>query len=194
MGRRQQKEEHVVLVNDENQPIGSAPKGSVHHSHTPLHRAFSCFVFDQGGRVLMQQRAHHKQTWPGVWSNSCCGHPLPGEEMDAAVRRRLHHELALRSVNPRLALPSYRYRAEYQGVVEHEICPVWLVETEQEPAANADEVAQLRWLEWPELVDGVRQGREQWFVDLSPWCQEETLLLHGAPAFREFWHQLRRVA
>src|SRR5690606_973331 len=66
----------LVLVNDAGGPVGTMPKADVHHSDTPLHSAFSVFLFDDRGRTLMQQRADSKVTWPGVWSNSCCDHVM----------------------------------------------------------------------------------------------------------------------
>jgi isopentenyl-diphosphate delta-isomerase len=93
-------EERVILVNDLSEVIGTAPKASVHHRDTPLHRAFSCFGFNGRGELLLQQRALHKVTWPGIWSNSVCGHPLPGEVYVDAVHRRLANELFYQQLSP----------------------------------------------------------------------------------------------
>ena len=113
--------EQVVLLSPDGQAIGTADKSTIHTAHTPLHSAFSIFLFNRRGEMLLQQRAWTKQTWPGIWSNACCGHPLPGEAIETAAHRRLNDELGLTEVELKLALPHFRYRAEYRGIVENEI-------------------------------------------------------------------------
>jgi isopentenyl-diphosphate delta-isomerase len=152
----------VVLVDDSGRAVGTEAKATVHHTATPLHLAFSSYVFDERGRLLLTQRAFGKRTWPGVWTNSCCGHPLPGESMESAVRRRLADELGLVAASVDLVLPEFRYRAVMpDGVVENELCPVFRVTCSGEPVADEAEVAAYEWVEWGDLV--VR-------TDLSPWC------------------------
>src|SRR6185369_1582532 len=112
--------DYVVLVNDKNKSLGTMEKLSAHSDKTPLHRAFSLFLFNKQGEFLLQQRAFHKKTWPGVWTNSVCGHPRLWERPIAAARRRLEFELGLKDVEIVMALPDYRYRAEKDGIVENE--------------------------------------------------------------------------
>ncbi|PRC44323.1 hypothetical protein C6A85_000000100825, partial [Mycobacterium sp. ITM-2017-0098] len=104
--------EQVVLLDDSGRTVGAAAKVSVHNTDTPLHLGFSCYLFDDDGRVLLTRRALEKKTWPGVWTNSFCGHPGPGESVAAAVHRRGREELGARLVDVDCVLPEFRYRAQ----------------------------------------------------------------------------------
>jgi isopentenyl-diphosphate delta-isomerase len=170
--------ELIVLVNEAGEPIGTAPKLASHHRDTPLHLAFSSYIFDHHGRFLLTQRAHTKKTWPGTWTNSCCGHPGPGEAIEDAVRRRLGNELNLQVGELIPLLPDFRYWAELDGVVENEICPVFGAVTDAEPEPNPDEVAQIRWVEWTDVVAGRLD------VPLSPWCLLQLEQLAEVPALK----------
>ncbi|GMV36588.1 MAG: hypothetical protein AMXMBFR61_10960 [Fimbriimonadales bacterium] len=177
---RREAEEHVVVVDDHGRTVRTAPKSEVHTSSTPLHLAFSLFLFDRRGRVLLQQRSGQKLTWPLHWSNSCCGHLLPEESLEDAVRRRTAIELGINEMDLRVVLPNFRYRAELNGIVENEVCPVLVGFTDQEPNPLPEEVADFRWMPWDELVQWVRAGSP-----LTPWCVQEVLLLEQSPTFYE---------
>lgn len=166
--------ELVVLVDDDGNAIGTAPKAEVHHESTPLHLAFSCYVFDADGRTLLSQRALHKPTWPGVWSNGFCGHPGPGEDLANAVRRRAQQELGLTLGSLELALPAFRYEATMSnGVRENELCPVYVAAAASDAVADPAEVAELKWVDWPMFRDAVLAGQR----DVSPWCAQQVAAL-----------------
>lgn len=158
--------ETVVLLADDGTVIGEAPKATVHTADTPLHLAFSCHVFDPQGRVLVTRRALSKKTWPGVWTNSFCGHPAPGEDTVGAIARRAERELGLALTDVRVALPDFRYRAiDASGVVENEICPVYTARASDDPRPAADEVAEWAWLDPVELRSAVAAAP----FAFSPW-------------------------
>ncbi len=178
-------DEMVVLVDEDNNPLGTARKSDTHHGDTQLHRAFSVFLFNENGELLMQRRAFSKLTWPGVWSNSCCGHTMLNERTEQAAARRLAFELGLRGVELKMALPDYRYRAEKDGVVENEICPVLVGFTDQVPSLNPAEVAETKWVAWEDFLASTRRVD----CELSPWAVEEGLLLDKSPVLRKMLRQ-----
>ena len=157
--------ELVVLLTEDGTPCGTALKSQVHHTSTPLHLAFSCWLLDDAGRTLLTRRAATKRTWPGVWTNSFCGHPGPGEEPAAAVVRRSVQELGIEVEAVTSLLPSFRYRAVMaDGTVENEVCPVFtarIATGSGELAPDPDEVDEFRWVHLDEL-------REQIVADPSP--------------------------
>jgi isopentenyl-diphosphate Delta-isomerase len=170
--------ESVVLLDEEGRAIGTADKRTVHHADTPLHLAFSCYLFDADGSILITRRALHKATWPGVWTNSCCGHPAPGEQLEDAVRRRVEQELGVRVEGLRLLLPRFRYRAVMDdGVVEHEMCPVFVATTGDEVRPDPAEVEQVRWEPWDAFRAAVLDGSRE----ISPWCREQVAELPADP-------------
>lgn len=172
--------EHVVLLDEQGTAIGTAPKAHVHDADTALHLAFSCHVVDAAGRVLVTRRALDKKTWPGVWTNSFCGHPAPGESLIDAVHRRASFEVGLRVRDVDLALPHFRYRAvDASGIVENEICPVYVARADEEPRPNPDEVAEYRWVDPLDLASSIETT--PWAF--SPWLvlQVPQLHLFGAP-------------
>lgn len=166
--------ELVVLVDEDGRVTGTQPKASVHHHTTPLHLAFSCYVFDADRQLLVTRRALGKVTWPGVWTNSVCGHPAPGEDLAGAVRRRAEDELGLPLMGLTLVLPRFRYRAVMgNGVVENELCPVFVARTTGSPTVDATEVESWSWTPWAGFRDEVRSGTRE----VSPWCVEQVAAL-----------------
>jgi len=158
--------ELVVLVDESGAEIGTAEKSTVHTQSTALHRAFSCHVFSADGRVLLTRRALGKLTWPGVWTNSFCGHPAPGEQQEVAIRRRAERELGLSLHGLEVVLPDFRYRAvDASGIVENEVCPVYRATVDVDPVPAADEVAEWAWIHPEDLREGVEAAP----FAFSPW-------------------------
>ena len=174
--------EYVVLVTDKNEPIGTMPKLAAHNSDTPLHRAFSLFLFNTKGELLLQQRSDGKKTWPGVWSNSCCGHLLLDETPLQAAKRRVAYELGFKDITMKMILPEYRYRFEKDGIVENEICPVIVGITQEQAKPRAEEVKAIQWISWQEWLSEISLNP----MGYSPWCVEETQLINKSKAFHQF--------
>ncbi|GAA4678612.1 isopentenyl-diphosphate Delta-isomerase [Frondihabitans cladoniiphilus] len=159
-------DEFVVLVDDDGSPVGTSLKATVHTASTPLHLAFSCHVVNDDGEVLVTRRALTKATWPGVWTNSFCGHPAPGETPLEAVGRRAFQELGMEVRDVRSILPDFRYRAtDASGIVENEICPVFTATAVGSPSPSALEVAEWAWISPDDLRASVAAAPFAW----SPW-------------------------
>ena len=136
-------EEMVVLVDELDRDLGAAPKSRVHRTGE-RHRAVSVFLFDEQGRTLLQRRADGKYHSPGVWSNTCCGHPRPGESTLDAARRRLREEMGVECELAHVA--TFEYRADVgQGLLEHEVDHVFRGRFSGAPEPDATEVSGFRW-------------------------------------------------
>ncbi|MGA7204837.1 MAG: isopentenyl-diphosphate Delta-isomerase, partial [Specibacter sp.] len=152
--------------------IGTADKALVHGTDTPLHLAFSCHLLDGRGRTLLTRRALGKLTWPGVWTNSFCGHPSPGESFEEAVARRAAVELNLQVTDIRPALPDFRYRAvDASGIVENEVCPVYtaIYTGDGVISPNPDEVGDWAWADITDMEDAVAATP----FAFSPWLVQQ---------------------
>ncbi|MEO5834096.1 MAG: isopentenyl-diphosphate Delta-isomerase [Nakamurella sp.] len=167
----------VVLVDAAGTPIGEERKSQVHTAFTPLHLAFSVYLFDGRGNVLMTRRALSKLTWPGVWTNSCCGHQRLDEPPAQGVGRRTHTELGLSIDDLRCVVPHFAYQArDASGVCENEICPVFVgtaVEPHRDLNPDRSEVMEHAWVPWAELVNAIRSAP----FAFSPWCVEQIAAL-----------------
>src|SRR3954454_22196150 len=152
------------------------PKPLVHHGETPLHRAFSAYLFDDAGRLLVTRRAEDKATFPGMWTNTVCGHPGPDDDAPGAVARRAGFELGLGVEGIRPALPAYRYRAEFRGVVENEICPVYLGRFTGSPSPAPTAGGGGGRLGWAAFRERQETEGDAW----SPWCREQARLIEDA--------------
>ncbi len=176
-------DDKIVLVDEHNRAVGTASKLKAHNAETELHRAFSVFVFNRRGELLLQQRALTKKTWPGVWSNSCCGHVMLHESTTRAAIRRLKFELGLGRMELVIALPDFQYRAEKDGVVENEICPVLVGVTDSHPLPNPSEVADVKWIEWNDFLASLNETGS----DISPWARQEVRLLTESEVFKNWF-------
>lgn len=170
----------IVFVDEGNRPVATGRKLASHHEDTKLHRAFSVFLFNSKGEFLMQQRALAKKTWPGTWSNTCCGHVMLHESVERAAKRRLKYELGLSGIDLQIALPNFRYRAEKEGIVENEICPVLFGFTDAKPKRNPEEVESIRWIDWKEFLRMLDDPE----MNISPWAVQEVRELVESEVFR----------
>lgn len=158
--------EDVVLLDEQRRPVGTMAKSEVHTTQTPLHLAFSVYVTDDQGRLLVTRRALSKRTWPGVWTNSCCGHPQPEESFDDAVARRVESELGMGVSGVSMVLPDFAYRAvAADGIVENEFCPVFVARAVGQVRPDPAEVAEFTWADWSDY----RQAAACAPWTLSPW-------------------------
>ena len=161
-------DEPLILVDAADRELGFLDKAAAHRGSGTLHRAFSLFIFDDMGRVLLQQRAPGKRLWPGFWSNACCSHPRRGESLEHAIHRRLREELAL--VTPLEFLFKFEYQAQYDADgAEHELCWVYAGRTADAPQVNVNEIAATRYVA-PDVLDAeIMQAPEQF----TPWFKLE---------------------
>jgi isopentenyl-diphosphate delta-isomerase len=158
----------VCLVDPDGTPLGVREKEPAHREPVPLHRGVSLYVF-RGQDLLVTQRSFHKKTWPGVWTNTCCGHPGPGESATAAALRHLDNELGTSTVDQtHVVLPDFRYAVSMgNGWAENELCPVVAatVGGDWQVVPEPSEIADHRWLPWATFVQLALLGLT------SPWSQ-----------------------
>ncbi len=171
--------EKIVLVKEGGAHIGIADKLASHHANTPLHLAFSCYVFNDDGQLLVTQRAKSKKVWPGVWTNSVCGHPAPGEEMLDAIKRRLDYELGMQADGFTVVLPDYRYKTPpFKGIIENEFCPVYFARAISDVGPNPEEVEDYKWVSWDLYRAAINEDAKNKY---SWWCKDQAKLLVEKP-------------
>ncbi len=157
--------EYVVLVNEEDQSIGTMEKMEAHVKGA-LHRAFSVFIFNSKGELLLQQRALDKYHSPGLWTNTCCSHPRPDEAVEDAAHRRLAEEMGMEC--PLDYQFHFQYRAEFNnGLTEHELDHVFFGQSDTPPVLNRGEVADCRYVSLDLLEKELKEFPEKY----SPWLR-----------------------
>lgn len=160
--------ELLILVDSEDQPVGELDKAACHNGDGKLHRAFSLFILNSKGQILLQKRAKNKRLWGGYWSNSCCSHPRVGESMADAVIRRSEQELGI-TVNAKFVY-KFEYSAQFGDMgSEHELCSVYVAQTEDEPTFNTEEISACRWVSPAKLAKALVDNADHY----TPWLKLE---------------------
>lgn len=163
-----QASDTLILVDEQDNETGSCEKVNCHIGDGKLHRAFSVFLFNPDGELLIQQRSGTKMLWPLIWANSCCSHPRLGEDTYAAANRRMQEELG---VTAELRyLYKFVYHARYGEIgSEHENCWVFAGHIDGQPNINRDEIAAWRFISPEELSHELANNGEIY----SPWLKLE---------------------
>jgi isopentenyl-diphosphate delta-isomerase len=143
--------EHVMLVNKHDHVIGQEEKLKAHQTGA-LHRAFSIFIFNQQKQLLIQKRATTKYHSAGLWSNTCCGHPRPGEATSIAAQRRLFEETGIVCQLYPIGAFTYHAKLPQTNLIEYEVDHLFYGFFEGTPLPNPQEIAQLRWITHQQLL------------------------------------------
>lgn len=163
----------VILVNEQDEVVGAMDKMEA-HLQAKLHRAFSIFVFNRKGEMLLQQRAEGKYHSGGLWTNACCSHPSPGEETAFSASRRLQEEMGFHT--PLIKIFDFTYRAELDnGLVEHEYDHVYLGIYNGNVYPNPDEVQNYRYVDMEELKHWLQEQPDDftaWFYIAFPLLEQ----------------------
>ncbi len=166
--------QQVILVDENDQPLGIEDKLKAHQNGGRLHRAFSVFVFDSAGRMLLQRRSRRKYHFGGLWTNACCSHPNPGELLEQGARARLRDEFGIDI--PLTESFGFIYRAAdpASGLTEHEFDHVLIGRFDGQPRPNPNEIDEWKWVE----PDDLRKDVERRPQEYTPWfkiCLEQVL-------------------
>lgn len=152
--------EYLILVDENDRQLGKQEKLLVHQLGL-LHRAFSVFIFNSKGELLLQQRADEKYHSPGLWTNTCCSHPNYGEELNDAVKRRLKQEMGM-ACKTRFAF-SFIYKVKFDnGLIENEFDHVYLGETDELPKPEKLEVKNWKYISFSQLESDIIEHPEKY--------------------------------
>jgi len=148
--------EYVILVDENDNLVGTAEKMDA-HKNPKLHRAFSIFIVNSKGELLIQQRAWEKYHCPGMWANTCCSHPRPGEALELATHRRLQEEMGFDTKMQKAF--SFIYKAEFDnGLTEQEYDHIFVGKWDGTPIINIKEVADYKWISGDILKEDIRKN------------------------------------
>lgn len=166
--------EALIIVDAQDRILGHGTKAELHQGAGTLHRAFSIFLFDDAGHVLLQKRSADKPLWPGFWSNTCCSHPRRGESYGIATSRRLKEELGVEA--PLRFTHRFRYQAQFSAEgAEHELCSVYVGRIDGDPMPNPQEVSDWQWVSPSALDEWLDTNPE----NLTPWFKLEWAALRS---------------
>lgn len=176
-------DEMLILVNQNDEVLGHKDKAACHNGEGTLHRAFSVFIFNEKGELLLQKRSAQKALWPLYWSNSCCSHPRKGEKIETSTLRRIREELGFHT--DLKFLFKFQYQASYQDVgSENELCSVYIGKTTKPVSANRNEIEEWKFTGIDELEQELAQHPE----DFTPWFKMEWERLR-----KEYWEEVERL-
>ena len=157
--------QQVILVDENDQPVGIDDKLKAHQNGGRLHRAFSVFVFNSAGEMLLQRRSLRKYHFGGLWTNACCSHPDPGQPLERAARTRLSDEFGFDVPLDEAFSFTYRATDAASGLTEHEFDHVLIGRFDGQPHPNPDEIGEWRWA----APDELRRDLERHPQDYTPW-------------------------
>lgn len=166
--------EALIIVDAQDRILGHGTKAELHQGAGTLHRAFSIFLFNDAGHVLLQKRSADKPLWPEFWSNTCCSHPRRGESYGIATSRRLKEELGVEA--PLRFTHRFRYQAQFSAEgAEHELCSVYVGRIDGDPMPNPQEVSDWQWVSPSALDEWLDTNPE----NLTPWFKLEWAALRS---------------
>lgn len=154
-------EENVILVNENDNEIGQAEKMAA-HKEGKLHRAFSIFVFNDKKELMLQKREQHKYHSGGLWTNTCCSHPRPGEDLMDAAHRRLQEEMGFGCELKEIF--HFTYSAQFEGLSEYEVDHVMFGRYNDKPKLNSEEAEDWKWINLDDLNNDIEKNPDNYTV------------------------------
>lgn len=168
--------EEVILVNEKDEEIGLCEKMKA-HKEGKLHRAFSIFIFNAKGELLLQRRALNKYHTPGLWTNTCCSHPRKGEVVKKAAIRRLKEEMGINLLEEELTEKfTFLYKAKLGDIYEHELDHVLVAMKEVQPVVNEKEVCDYKWESYENIMEDIKKNPEKytyWFKEIMKFMKKK---------------------